>query len=71
MKIAAAYASLVNGGYYLKPTIVAGTFDRTTNQYHENAKTVIRQIFRPDTAEALKNALFDVINTNGGLEKLV
>jgi len=36
--------------------------DGLTNQYSENAPTVVRQIFRPDTAEAIKDALFQVID---------
>ena len=70
LQIAAAYAPLVNGGYYLKPTIVAWLRDGLTNQYSENAPTVVRQIFRPDTAEAIKDALFQVIDMSPWLKTL-
>jgi len=71
MQIAAAYAPLVNGGFYLKPTIIAGTRDGATGQFTENTPTIIRQVFRPDTAEAIKDALFQVIETNQGLKNLI
>jgi cell division protein ftsI len=28
IQLAAAYAALVNGGYYVKPTIIAGIFNK-------------------------------------------
>lgn len=70
LQIAAAYAPVVNGGYYVKPTVVAGIRDGKTGKYTENTRTVVRQIFRPDTADALKNALFDVIDQNPWLHRL-
>lgn len=70
MQIAAAYAPLVNGGYYVKPTIIAGIRDGQTHQYQANNSKVVRQIFRPDTAKALNDALFSVINDNPGLYKI-
>lgn len=67
MQIAAAYAPLVNGGYYVKPTIVAGIRDGITHQYQPSNAKVVSQIFRSDTATALKDALFSVIQDNPGL----
>lgn len=67
IQIAAAYAPLVNGWYYVKPTIIAGTRDGKTQEYVPNPKKVVKQIFRKDTADALKDALFAVINDNPGL----
>jgi len=54
IQIAAAYGSLVNGGYYMKPTILAGIRDVDTNVYYENKAKMLRQIFRPETAEEIK-----------------
>ena len=70
MQIAAAYAPLVNGGYYVKPTIIAGIRDGLTQEYTPNNAKVVRQIFRPDTAKALNDALFAVIHDNPGLAKI-
>lgn len=67
MQIAAAYAPLVNGWYYVKPTIIAGIRDGITKEYQPNNTQVISQIFRSDTATALKDALFSVIQDNPGL----
>lgn len=70
IQVAAAYAPLVNGGYYVKPTIIEGIFDKKTNTYYPNQKKIIRQIFRPETAEALKIGLFDVIEQNPEVTKV-
>ena len=71
IQIAAAYAPLVNGWYYLKPTIVAWLRDGATDQYTENTPTIVRQVFKPETAQAIKDALFEVIDSNEWLERLI
>ncbi|MCK9467303.1 MAG: penicillin-binding protein 2 [Candidatus Absconditabacterales bacterium] len=64
IQLAAAYGAIVNGGYYVKPTIIAGTYDKQTGKYHENKTQVLRQIFKPETAEEMKEALFMIMETN-------
>ncbi len=64
IQIAAAYGSLVNGGYYVKPTILAGIRDSNTNRYYPNKTEVLRQIFRPETAEEIKEGLFSGMEKN-------
>lgn len=64
IQIAAAYGAIVNGGYYVQPTILAWTYDKITWSYLENKTQVLRQIFRPDTAEEIKEALFNIMETN-------
>ncbi len=64
MQLAAAYGPIVNGGYYVKPTIVKGVLDKKTDTYHENTTEIVKQIFRPETAEALKVGLFSVLEQN-------
>jgi len=64
IQIAAAYGSLVNGGFYVKPTILAGIRDTETNRYYPNKIEVLRQIFRPETAEKVKEWLFSVMEKN-------
>lgn len=48
----------------MQPTIVAGLRDGQTQEYIPYNRTVLRQIFKPETAEALKEALFDVLVQN-------
>lgn len=71
IQIAAAYWSLLNGWYYVQPTIVAGLRDGQTQEYIPYNRTVLRQIFKPETAEALKEALFDVLVQNDWLHSAV
>lgn len=71
LQIAAAYWSLVNGWYYVKPTIIAWVLDWDTAKYRENKKKVLKQIFRPETVEEVKNALFRVVEQNPDYIKYV
>ena len=64
LQIAAAYAPLVNGWYYVKPTIIKGIYNKKTAIYYPNQKKIIRQIFRPETAEALKIWMLNVVQQN-------
>ena len=68
LQLAVWYGALVNGWYYVQPTIVKWVFDTKTQTYHENTKKVLEQIFSPETSEALKTALFDVIDQNAELK---
>lgn len=68
LQLAVGYGTLLNGGYYIQPTIVKWTLDKATGIYHENTKKVMKQIFRPETSEALKTALFEVVNQNDELK---
>lgn len=68
LQLAVGYGTLLNGGYYIQPTIVKWTLDKTTGIYHENTRKILKQIFRPETSEALKTALFEVINQNDELK---
>lgn len=64
IQLAAGYWSIVNGGYYVKPTIVKWIFDRKNDTYYPNTTKITKQIFRPETAEALKVWLFSVLDQN-------
>lgn len=64
LQIAAAYWSLVNWGYYVKPTVLAWVRDKKTGKYNENKIQILKQIFRPETAEQVKDALFTIMETN-------
>jgi len=64
VQVAAAFGALVNGGYYIKPTILAGTMDKQTGKYLENKIQILGQVFRPETAEEIKDALFNIMEIN-------
>ena len=68
IQLAAWYWSIVNGGYYVKPTIVKWIFDKKTNVYYATPTEITQQIFRPETAEALKVWLFSVVDQNPELK---
>ncbi len=68
IQLAAWYWAIVNGGYYVKPTIVKWIFDRKTNTYYPTTAKITKQIFRPETAEALKVWLFSVMEQNPELK---
>lgn len=64
LQVAAGYASLINWWYYVKPTIVKWIFDKKNDSYIANQKQILSQIFKPETAEVLKTALFNVLDQN-------
>lgn len=68
VQLAAWYWAIVNWWYYVKPTIVKWIFDRKTNIYYPNTTKITKQIFRPETAEALKVWLFSVLDQNPELK---
>jgi cell division protein FtsI/penicillin-binding protein 2 len=68
IQIAAWYASLLNWGYYVQPTIIKWTFNSKTNIYYPNNKKIIKQIFRPETSDAVKEWLFNVLDQNAELK---
>lgn len=71
IQLAAAYSAIVNGGHYIKPTIIAGTYDKQTWKYHENKVQVLKQVFKPETAEEIKEALFTIMETNPDYIKMM
>jgi cell division protein FtsI/penicillin-binding protein 2 len=71
LQIAAGYAPLVNGWYYVKPTVVKRVYDQKSTSYIENQKQIINQIFKPETVELIKGSLFDVANQNPDLRKAI
>lgn len=64
LQVAAGYAALINGGYFVKPTIVKWIFDKKSETYISNQKQILNQIFKPETNDILKTALFNVLDQN-------
>ncbi len=68
IQLAAAYGAIVNEGYYVQPTIVKWIYDAKTQTYRPTTTKIVKQIFRPETAEALKIGLFNVMEQNPELK---
>lgn len=68
IQLAAAYGPIVNGWYYVTPTIVKGIYDRKSNTYHASSTQITKQIFRPEISEALRVWLFSVLEQNPELK---
>ena len=68
IQLAGAYSALVNGWKYIKPTIISQIIEKTANNdnitIQENKARSIRQIIRPEVSEEMRNALYNVANTN-------
>jgi cell division protein FtsI/penicillin-binding protein 2 len=60
LALAAAFASLANGGALMQPRLIrkAGGVERPTRQ--------VRQVFRPETADRVMRLMEAVIHTDGG-----
>jgi 16S rRNA G966 N2-methylase RsmD len=43
---------------------LAGVRDKETGKYNENKIQILKQIFIPETAEEVKEALFTIMETN-------
>lgn len=68
IQLAAWYGAVVNGGYYVEPTIIKWIYDRKSLTYYPNSTKIVKQIFRPETAEALKIWLLSVMEQNPELK---
>ena len=69
LQMAVAYASLVNGGKYIKPTIVEAIYDPNLGDYIKLSDTYQGQVFKPSTSVAIKDALVSVVD-NGNLREV-
>jgi len=56
-QFAAAYASLVNGGYYYEPHVVTRITDNDGNVVAENDPVLVRRTISEETSEYMKEAL--------------
>lgn len=69
IQLASAYASLVNWGYYIKPTIISKIINKEIKKKaDENERTntlqTRKKIFKEETSELLKQGLREVMNHN-------
>lgn len=61
IQIAAAYGALLNGGSYIKPTILDKICESWTEECQHNKVKVLNQIFDPAISEEMKFSLMKVI----------
>jgi cell division protein FtsI/penicillin-binding protein 2 len=64
LQVATAYATLLNGGYLVKPTIIAKIYDQELQEEKINPVNIVRRVFKESTALELQEALYDVIHLN-------
>ena len=62
VQVAAAFSSLVNGGNYYKPTVLAGVIDKT-GEYQQQSTKPIRTTISKSTADQLKEMTHIARNT--------
>lgn len=71
IQIATAYSAIINGWYLLKPTIIAKIYDQKQQQFIQNPTKIIRKVFKSDTSEKVKSALYDVVHENPDNKRIV
>lgn len=68
IQLAAAYGALVNGGRYIKPTIISWISKKSTDlgpsEFIESNPQVLSQIIRPEVSAEIKQALLQVLEQN-------
>lgn len=66
IQLAVAYASLVNGGERIKPTIISKIINKEQNGLEQEVSLIQerKQIFKHKTSELLRSWLWEVMNNN-------
>ena len=68
IQLAAAYGVLMNGGHYIKPTIIDSIVKRFTNSDQTETQRfipqILSQVIRPEVCEEMKVALHEVMEQN-------
>ena len=65
IQVAAGFASLINGGYYYQPTIVAGVMKNDVF-IPDEPRREIRQTIKNETSSTMRSMLQEVRSVNGG-----
>ena len=65
VQVAAGFSSVINGGKYYKPTIVAGTMKNGTF-YEDDEPASVRDTVTPLTSSIMRGMLQEVRSVNGG-----
>ncbi|USN57292.1 MAG: hypothetical protein H6766_02285 [Candidatus Peribacteria bacterium] len=64
MQLAQAFSSLVNGGNLIKPTIIEQIYDQEKQTFIPNDPIILRRVFKEETANEIKEALFEAVEGN-------
>lgn len=65
IQMAAAYSSLVNGGYLYQPRVVRRITDENGNTIQDIEPTLLRQTVSAQTSETLKQYMYSVVSLGG------
>lgn len=66
LELNAAYATVANGGQYIKPKLYSIVKDHDGNIILDNTGTESRQVIKPSTAFLLTDAMVDVVTSGTG-----
>ena len=69
LQMAVWYSALLNGGWYIEPSIVDSIYDPNQERFLDLSETRKQKIFKTKTSLDMKNALVNVID-NGGLKEI-
>ncbi|MFI5212637.1 MAG: peptidoglycan D,D-transpeptidase FtsI family protein [Candidatus Saccharimonadales bacterium] len=67
LQMSAAFSSIINGGIYHDPTILAGTID-DNGSFHQNAARPSHQVVQASTSQQIKNMLQIDRHGNGAVD---
>jgi len=68
LQMAMAYGAIANGGKLMKPAIVKQIVDATGKPVYHFEPTVIREVMRPQLAQAITNILEEVVESGTGVK---
>ncbi len=71
IQMVSALWTVVNGGHYVKPTLIKWRENPNTGIYTPNKPKIIKQIFRPETSRQIRNALFAAMEKNPDYVKYI
>ena len=66
VQVASAFSSIVNGGYYYRPHVVSQIASDNGNTVQVIDKTLMRTTVSKTTAEWMKNALYETVESGSG-----
>lgn len=71
LQMVSALWTIINGGYYIKPTLVKKTYNPNTWITTENKKKIVKQVFKPETSEEIRKGLYVAMEKNKGYIKYI
>ena len=64
LQVAVWYGTIVNGWYYVQPTIIDKICDGNTGECESHISRIEWQVFKPEVATSVRNSLFTVLEEN-------